>query len=84
MGALKSDTYEFLNQQDNDQLYKHLTESESSIAKKIAEDILEKRRMKPLVEAAKKSADSAKCSAIAAIVSAVIALASLFVFLSKP
>ncbi len=85
MSALKSNTYEWLDKQDEDLLCELLTQNDSSVSKTKAAHILEKRRMKPLVEAAQKSASSARCSAIAAIVSAIIALASsIFLYISKP
>ena len=62
-----------------EELYKFVTENDSSERKWKALHILEERRMKPLVEAADRSAAAAKFSAIAASISALIALVALYI-----
>jgi len=73
---MKSESYENFEKKPNDELYGFITERDTSPSKWKAMHVLEKRRLKPLVDAAKKSASAARYAAIAAFISALIAIAS--------
>lgn len=74
---MKKEEYDKYNKMDSASLFVFLTESDESERKWVAMQILEQRRIKPLVDAAKESAKAAKRSATSAFISAIIALFAL-------